>query len=397
MNAQGNIIKLCSLESIALPHALNGETGDNRSQMTPKIPVNHDLDAIYCWLSRVNKEQSPHTYRAYKREAERLLLWSLAKKGKALSSLNTVDLNEYREFLLDPQPESFWIGPKRPKSAIDWKPFTGPLSTRSVKHTDTIIRNLFGFLTDQHYLSHNPCSAQAKVKDGRKSGSIDVNRSLSHSEWEFIKSFLTRKTEKYKNKEDQKKWCRTQLIVLFLYATGLRIHEIAKAKLGDIVKKERKNKVQFWLSVVGKGGIIREVPLPKTTYQLLGESYLLITGLSFGQVGDEAPIIPSLRGNKHGANCIKPLAIHKILKECFDLAAAELIDVDPEAAKKIVQASTHWLRHTHGTHAVDMDIPLPVIRDNLGHSHIAVTSQYVHADKDLQHDAFEKLSSSGDT
>jgi len=52
-------------------------------------------------------------------------------------------------------------------------------------------------------------------------------------------------------------------------------------------------------------------------------------------------------------------------------------------------ASAHWLRHTHGSLAVDRNIPLTMIRDNLGHSNIATTSSYVHSDNDARHEAFD--------
>ena len=88
---------------------------------------------------------------------------------------------------------------------------------------------------------------------------------------------------------------------------------------------------------------------------------------------------------------LKPLAIHKVLKTFFAEIAASLSETDAEASEKMTRASTHWLRHTHGTHAVDMDIPLTVVRDNLGHSSIAITSQYVHADKDARHKAISEM------
>ena len=88
---------------------------------------------------------------------------------------------------------------------------------------------------------------------------------------------------------------------------------------------------------------------------------------------------------------MKPLAIHKVLKAFFAEIAASLSETDAESPEKLTRASTHWLRHTHGTHTIDMDIALTVVRDNLGHSSIAITSQYVHADKDARHSAMEEL------
>jgi site-specific recombinase XerD len=54
---------------------------------------------------------------------------------------------------------------------------------------------------------------------------------------------------------------------------------------------------------------------------------------------------------------------------------------NPVAAERLANASTHWLRHTHGSHAVAGGVPLAIVRDNLGHSNIATTSIYVHSDR----------------
>jgi integrase/recombinase XerD len=42
----------------------------------------------------------------------------------------------------------------------------------------------------------------------------------------------------------------------------------------------------------------------------------------------------------------------------------------------------HWLRHCHGSHAIDHQAPLTVVRDTLGHSNIAVTNEYAKARPD---------------
>ncbi len=52
-----------------------------------------------------------------------------------------------------------------------------------------------------------------------------------------------------------------------------------------------------------------------------------------------------------------------------------------EAAKRAgivnwFEVSPHWLRHCHGSHAIDRKAPLTVVRDTLGHSNIAVTNEY---------------------
>lgn len=56
---------------------LTGATGTNRapSFITQQIAAQNDLQAIQIWL--LEFEGSPQTQRTYRKEAERLLLWSL--------------------------------------------------------------------------------------------------------------------------------------------------------------------------------------------------------------------------------------------------------------------------------------------------------------------------------
>lgn len=129
----------------------------------------------------------------------------------------------------------------------------------------------------------------------------------------------------------------------------------------------------------------REVPVPTTLIQVINETYSMLTGEDWKTVPKTFPLIPRIRGQS--VLPLTPLAIHKALKAFFAEVACFLRESDSEASEKLARASTHWLRHTHGTHAVDMNIPLTVVRDNLGHSSIAITSQYVHADKDARHNA----------
>ena len=73
--------------------SLNGVNGTNREIVTHcQIKAANDYQAIYAWLAEY--KESPETYRAYQREAERLLLWCLLKQKKALSSLQRDDIDD---------------------------------------------------------------------------------------------------------------------------------------------------------------------------------------------------------------------------------------------------------------------------------------------------------------
>jgi len=53
---------------------------------------------------------------------------------------------------------------------------------------------------------------------------------------------------------------------------------------------------------------------------------------------------------------------------------------NPALAQKLRRASTHWMRHTHATHALAKGAELTTVRDNLRHAYLSTTSVYLHTD-----------------
>ena len=91
---------------VALPPSLDGRMGSNRSRSGGcQLAADTDIDAIRAWLAEY--AGSPHTLRAYRKEVERLLVWSVRGQGKPLSSLTREDLLAYEAFLA--QPGTDWI------------------------------------------------------------------------------------------------------------------------------------------------------------------------------------------------------------------------------------------------------------------------------------------------
>ena len=124
---------------------LSGENGSNRSTLSSLIPANDDRTAIELFLKEYEHSQS--TLSNYRKEIERLLLWSLLKKAKALSDLNLSDLQSYEAFLLSPDED--WTGPRQSKFLKNnqpnllWRPLVGPLKPQSVQLTLSIINSFF--------------------------------------------------------------------------------------------------------------------------------------------------------------------------------------------------------------------------------------------------------------
>lgn len=102
-----------------------------------------DLRSVKDWLRA--RESSPNTWKNYRREAERLLLWA-ARQGRSLRSLSAADLVAYQSFLADPQPADFWCGPASARDKVHWRPFEGPLRPSSCEAALRVVRSLLAAL-----------------------------------------------------------------------------------------------------------------------------------------------------------------------------------------------------------------------------------------------------------
>lgn len=103
------------IEQLRIPADLSGAAGVNRARSAVRhVGAADDLAAVAAWLARYT--DTPGTLAAYRKEAERLLLWTVIQHGKPLSSLTHEDLLVYQRFVADPQPSWRWIMTARKKT-----------------------------------------------------------------------------------------------------------------------------------------------------------------------------------------------------------------------------------------------------------------------------------------
>ena len=50
---------------------------------------------------------------------------------------------------------------------------------------------------------------------------------------------------------------------------------------------------------------------------------------------------------------------------------------DARGAERFARASTHWMRHSHASHAIAGGMPIEIAQQNLGHASLATTTVYV--------------------
>jgi integrase/recombinase XerD len=135
---------------------------------------------------------------------------------------------------------------------------------------------------------------------------------------------------------------RDHALLRLLYNGGLRVSELVTLRW--------RNLVEGVANVTGKGGKTRVVRLSRGTW---AELQALRTDETIG----EDLVFPMSAVNAW-----------KRVKRAARLAGISEIPVSP-----------HFLRHSHGTHALRRGADLATVRDTLGHASIATTSRYLHA------------------
>jgi site-specific recombinase XerD len=378
--AAGTVVPL---EAMVVPASLDGSAGLNRAPVpVHQAALANDKLAIEAWI-RVRGARSPETARAYRREAERLLLWAIIEKRKAFSSLNTIDCDEYlNKFLPDPQPAERWVGRGRvERFDPTWRPFAGKLSDASRKIARKLLSALCKWLVGEGYLRVNPFNGLPDI--GAIGPSIDTHgRTLSHAQWQYVLQTVRREGE-YSRAE-----LRDHFALLLAYGTGMRRSELATSTIGDLTLSVLDGAVEdAWsLNVKGKGRRQRVVPFPRSLLALLDRELL---SRSKPLVRTSAPkTIPLLAHLKTGAP-LTPDAVYRLYKGIFGRAANQLALTYPNAAAELRLTSTHWLRHTHANHSLDAGADLRDVQAGLGHADLATTSLYTKDDAARRHRAVE--------
>jgi site-specific recombinase XerD len=245
----------------------------------------------------------------------------------------------------------------------------------------TVINSLFSWLVQARYLDGNPLALRSHTHSGHRAG---VTRFLPLEHWTEVKQTIL--TMPVDSATEQRRAARTRWVFSLLYLAGLRAAEASALLMGNFFERRGTDgRSRWWLEVHGKGSKTRLVPVGE---ELLAElkSYRLSCGMKpIPSLSEMRPAILPLIG---GDAPLSRAAIYDLVKRTMlttaDRVAAKGANF-AAAAEHIRRASTHWLRHTTGTHMSE-SLDVKVVRDHLGHENLATTSLYVHTEEDARHD-----------
>ena len=150
---------------------------------------------------------------------------------------------------------------------------------------------------------------------------------------------------------------RDRAIVELLYASGLRISELANARIENFNAEER------IVRVTGKGNKTRLVPVGRKACEALA-AYLSSERPSLVKRRSGSEIFLSVRGGK-----LTTARIWQVVKKHARHSGLE---------KNIYP---HLLRHSFATHLLGNGADLRIIQEMLGHADISTTQIYTHVDQ----------------
>lgn len=351
-----------------------------------RIRAANDAEAIERWLDEYFLK--PTTFRTYKKEAERFLVWCASVRNTTLARLDRQDVDAYMEFLKDPKPREIWCGPRRKKNKGNdstWYPFAGPLGPSAINAALTILNSLMSYLADARYVDFNPFALVRKKNRFKDTVAEQVfavhERILSPEEWHAMRQALEEQSEN--SPEDIFKKHRLRFLVACLYFLGLRLDEMAKACWRDCQKLNGK----WWFFVRGKGDRLGKIPINTQLLHAIMVYRQFLQKPPLPEHAEEGSLIASINDMqqpltaRHISNLIKSLAKH----------AAEKFEKGSLSYEKLLKFSPHWLRHLSASKQDLAGISFTNIKSNLRHSNQQTTRLYVHAYDDDRHEQMEKL------
>jgi len=132
----------------------------------------------------------------------------------------------------------------------------------------------------------------------------------------------------------------------------------------------------WMLHVVGKGGRTRQVPVPAELVDDFSDE-LARHGFErqVGAVSNQGiHVMARFEAELDRPATWSASGLYQAIKAFLARAAEGLDEADAHQLKK---ASTHWLRHSHGSHALQgregqTPVPIQVVQNNLGHASVGL-------------------------
>jgi integrase/recombinase XerD len=234
------------------------------------------------------------------------------------------------------------------------------VSNSRLQHHRSALKSFYAFLSKIKVIKKNPANAIPIIRKKTSERNKPISKEIAYK---LLRSI------------DQSTWIgrRNYLIISMLWGLGLRLNELTSlmvksfepghGKRTGLLLVKGKNRKQRALFVVDK--------LYDTLIEYLDDPQ--------SPNKNNAPLFPVEKGT-----AISNDRVQRMIKEyCSRANIKERI-------------TPHVLRHSFATEMYHQNVPLSAIQSMLGHSNIAETSIYIHVSDQLQRQALELISISGE-
>jgi len=291
-------------------------------------------------LSR-ERDQSPHTVQAYRRDLEAFARFAAEYYGEAWR-VEKVDRLGVRGFLAELERRG--------------------LARRSAARALSALRAFYRYLQVHHGIV-NPAPRAAKVPKVEKRLPSYLRRDETDRLFEMAEA---------RAGDDDPLAVRDLAMLELFYSSGLRLSELAGASIRDL------DLLSNQIRVRGKGRKERIVPVGRRAEQAL-RSYLNDREVMVRRPGaDRSALFVSARGRRLSARTV-PRRIRALYR-----------------ATGLEGQRVHSLRHTFATHLMDAGADLRAVQELLGHASLGTTQVYTHTSVERLKDVYRKAHPRGE-
>ena len=278
------------------------------------------------------RRYSPLTVRNYIRDVERFVVWWSATSGEPFDATK-VERDHLREWIVWRSEE----GEGKAPAGRHVK-----LKAASLNRELCSLRAYFRFLTRRGVIAKDPAHAIAALRTPKRLPSFIPETRMAE--------IVDRCRESAADFES----LRDRLIVLFFYATGLRLAELVAIDMDDFSDDWRS------LRVVGKGDKERLVPILDPLADQILAYRDVISRQQICKSGEKALFL-TCKGVR-----ISRSKVYRVVQKALQEGSVQ--------GKK----SPHVLRHTFATHLMNAGADMREIQELMGHSSLQSTQVYTH-------------------
>lgn len=279
------------------------------------VPLPTELVDRFISTLEVERNLSSHTVRAYRSDLEGFLRW-VERSGLDLFALSHRRLRGY-------------LG------ELDRARYARTTVNRRL----SAIRTFFGWLVDEGVIDSDPSSVILSPKQPRS-----LPRLVAADDLKKLLETPDSSTPA---------GLRDVAILELLYATGMRVGELAGLAIGDLDLSAGQVKV------MGKGSKERILPVHPYAVKLL-RGYLIDVRPTFAKQ-QSTTLFLSSRGNPMSADAVRSMLKQRLAEAGLDRSY-----------------SPHDLRHTFATHLLEGGADLRSVQELLGHATLSTTQVYTH-------------------